>query len=61
MRYVTRRPAPRMEYDWWDSGPMLPMLCVDGPASVSTGLVDRHGNEIERVQPPIGFGRDGEW
>lgn len=64
-RYITRPPvqtAPRGDDDgWWDRGPMLPSLSVDGPVEIDTKLVDRFGNQIMRVQPPIGFGRDGEW
>lgn len=60
MRYAVRQTEKRMS-DWWDNGPMLPPVSVDGPASVSTGLIDRFGNPIERIQPPIGFGRDHEW
>lgn len=59
MRYTIRR--ERSDSAWWDQGPLVPQITVDGPARIDTGLVDRHGHAIERVQPPIGFGRDAEW
>ncbi|WP_157783546.1 hypothetical protein [Rhizorhabdus wittichii] len=63
-RYVTRA-APsgptRSNDDWWDRGPLLPTVSVDDRREIDTGLIDHFGNAIMRVQPPIGFGRDGEW
>jgi hypothetical protein len=54
-RYVSKATAPRA--DWDDPCPLLPALSVDGQKQVDTGLVDRLGNAIMRVQNPIGFGR----
>jgi hypothetical protein len=56
-RYVIR---PRSGLDYpriadWVSDPMLPGVTVDGEKQVDTGLVDRHGNAIMRLQEPIGF------
>lgn len=60
MRYVIKSNQPTSEW-WMDQGPLIPALNVDGPKEVDTKLVDRHGNKIMRLQPPIGFGRDEEW
>ena len=61
-RYVTRtawtEETPDLGQAW--HGPLTPDLHVSGPKEVNTGLVDRHGNAIMRLQAPIGFGRDGE-
>lgn len=54
MKYVTA------DY-WYDRGPLLPHLSVDGERMKPTGLLDADGNELYRTQPPIGFGRDEEW
>lgn len=56
MKYVSRPNSPRAE--WWDDGcPLILSLNVDGGKEVDTGLIDRHGNVIMRLQNPIGFGR----
>lgn len=56
MRYVARPSKPRA--DWYDDdSPLIPSLSVDGSKETNTGLIDRHGNPIMRLQPPIGFGR----
>ncbi len=61
-RYVTRaawtEETPDIGEAW--HGPMTANLSVDGPKEISTGLVDRHGRAIMRIQAPIGFGRDSE-
>ena len=59
MPYVTRPRADDMP-GWMENYPLLPTLTVDGPKEVNTGLVDRFGHTIMRVQAPIGFGRDAE-
>lgn len=59
-RYRARPPQQRVRADYWDTGPLIPDVRVDGPKEVDTGLVDRFGNSIMRVQAPIGFGRDRE-
>lgn len=62
-RYTIRPAQPKATQSdgWWDLGPLLPNLSVDGPKEADTGLVDRFGNRIVRIQPPIGFGRDAGW
>lgn len=35
-----------------------PEISVDGAKETDTGLFDRFGNMIMRLQDPIGFGRD---
>lgn len=59
MRYVVKHQPTTG--DFWSDDPLLPNLTVDGPKEVNTRLVDRFGNKIVRIQPPIGFGRDEEW
>ena len=63
-RYVTRAAKPLyVETPLWDDQreSFRPCLTVDGEKVSNTGLLDVHGNEIHRLQPPIGFGRDDEW
>ena len=63
MPYVIRPAAIKVATpDLNDTGdwPMMPSFNVDGARTTDTGLVDRHGNAIMRVQAPIGFGRDNE-
>lgn len=58
-RYVT---ANGWTDDNWDVGePHRPDLSVAEHRPVKTGLVDARGNEIMRLPPPVGFGRDSEW
>ena len=61
-RYVSRPVSmrPRADDGWWDQ-PLIQDIHVDGGKEVHTGLIDSFGNDIIRVRPPIGFGRDGEW
>jgi hypothetical protein len=61
-RYVARPqangvPPPGSAEDTWFTDPMVPPLYVDGEKQVDTGLVDRKGNRIFRLQDPIGFHR----
>lgn len=58
MRYVSKTTSQ----EWiTNDDPLLVQPTVDGPKEVDTRLVDRFGNQIVRIQPPIGFGRDEEW
>lgn len=63
MRYVTRAAKPLyVETPLWDDNePLRPHLSVDDAKEIDTGLVSADGDPIWRIQPPIGFGRDGEW
>jgi hypothetical protein len=40
---------------------MEPNVQAPEAMPVNTGLVDHRGHAIMRVNPPIGFGRMGEW
>jgi len=59
MRYAIRAAKPLyIETPLWDDNePHRPSLTVDDSKETFTGLVDIHGNEICRLQDPIGFGR----
>lgn len=60
MTYVIRATKPLfVETPLWDDqrARLTPDLNVDGAKEVRTGLIDRHGNAIMRLQAPIGFGR----
>jgi len=62
-RYITRAAKPLyVETPLWEDQreAFRPFLAVDDAKTVDTGLVDRFGQRIERLQPPIGFGRDSE-
>lgn len=57
MRYVTKAAyieTPMRSADWKTRHPDL---SVEGRKEVDTGLVDKDGNPIYRLPPPIGFGR----
>jgi hypothetical protein len=60
VKYVTRAAKPLyIETPLWDDAkPFHPDIRVDDAKEVDTGLVDRLGNAIYRLQPPIGFGRE---
>jgi hypothetical protein len=62
-RYVVRAAKPLfIETPLWDDAHRsAPSLTVDDAKTVKTGLVDLYGNDIMRVAPPVGFGRDEEW
>lgn len=62
MRYVIRATKPLyVETPLWDDNePHRPSLTVDDAKETDTGLVDRFGNAICRLQPPVGFGRNDE-
>lgn len=54
-RYVSRRPrATRADTDWYDP-PLEPDLVVIESEPFPTGLLDQDGNEIWRMNDPIGF------
>lgn len=54
-RYTTRRPA-KSYIQHSDCGPVfLPYLTVDSDGPTETGLVDQYGNDICRMNDPIGF------
>jgi hypothetical protein len=61
MPYVTRPVDPFENAPWLsETDRHRPDIHVDGPKHVDTGLVDKDGHAIMRVQAPIGFGRDSE-
>jgi len=54
-RYVSRPPrATRADIDWYDP-PLEPDLVVIESEPCPTGLLDQDGNEIWRMNDPIGF------
>lgn len=61
MRYQSVPLRSDDESYWWEQGPLLPHLSVDGPVRVNTGLLDQLGHPIYRIPNPIGFGRMEEW
>lgn len=63
-RYVIRADKPLfVETPLWDDQreSLKPSLTVDGRKEVDTGLLSACGKPIYRLDPPAGFGRDGEW
>lgn len=56
-RYVTRARKSRSYQDeyWFDESPLMPDLTVVETEPAPTGLFDAHGNEIWRMNDPIGF------
>lgn len=52
-RYISRR--PRADDDYWREPPFITNLTVMESDPVSTGLLDADGNEIVRMNDPIGF------
>ncbi len=59
-RYITRADKPLyVETPLWDDQRegLRPNLLVDDAKVVDTGLIDRHGAAILRVQDAIGFHR----
>jgi hypothetical protein len=60
-RYTTRSRLWVEDHTFDNEHPLEPELQVSGPKHVDIGIVDAHGVAIYRVQPPVGFGRDGEW
>lgn len=53
-RYITR-PKATADCDWWDAGRLYDSIEVPDSAPCDTGLFDRDGNTIWRVNDPIGF------
>lgn len=54
-RYVTRARKVRSSDDEWYEPPLEPNLTVIEPEPSPTGLLDENGNEIWRMNDPIGF------
>lgn len=53
-RYVSRRPRSEDEYDWYEPPLMTSVEVIEGEP-INTGLLDSEGNEIWRLNEPIGF------
>lgn len=53
-RYVSRPKSSWVADDVWEE-PFIPSLTVEDSEPVDTGLFDKDGNTIWRVNDPIGF------